>query len=33
MLTIKAIGIHGDQSVFQATTVIKGDDAQKRGEH
>lgn len=29
MLTIRAMGIHGDQSVFQAATVIRGSDAEK----
>lgn len=33
MLTIRVNGIHGCEQVFQAATVIRGSDAQRRGEH
>ena len=29
MLTIRANGIHGDESIFQAAYVIRGSDARK----
>lgn len=33
MLTIRVNGIHGDESIFQAATVIRGSDARKTAPH